>query len=289
MKNLIKTLIGLMLGLIALSCGNPASVDFDKNQELQTIFAKVGQEHNNGLEFVFNQLSNEKLSPQNFNQLISSIERNSNLFLKTQTQEFIQSNYENAGLYSSLALKDTRARKSRNARITESQNLWKDSDEDKLTVKQKELLSELNSAINNENLGLAETLQVFEKIRVRARYECSEREFFAVIAAIEVGTNSLTYWHSNIQKWSKLIGSFESKSANGRVVSNKRQQSDFSWKSVGKADVSGAVGAAVGVGVAAVVTGPPGWAAGGAAVAGGAVGASAGDAVLQLLDSWWGD
>jgi hypothetical protein len=289
MKKIFKSLISLMLGLVAFSCNESPSSEFDETDQLQTYLVKVGQDHNNGLEFIFNQLSNEKSTLQNFDQLVNSIERNSNLFLKNETQDFVRTNYENAKKYSTLSLQDIRARKSRNARVNESENLWKDSDEVKLTTTQKKLLSELNSAINDESLGLTETLQAFERIRVRAKSECSDKEIFTVLAAIEVGTNSLTYWHSNIDKWSNLVASLESKSANGRISYNKRTQSDFSWKSVGKADVSGAIGAAVGVGVAAIVTGPPGWAAGGAAVAGGAVGASAGDAVLQLLDSWWGD
>lgn len=104
--------------------------------------------------------------------------------------------------------------------------------------------------------------------------ECSEEEQFYVLAAIEIGVHSLTYWHDNYTKWFNLFNE-----------SNKAP--DFSWKEVGKEDIKGAIGGAVAVGVESVVAGPPGWAAGAATVLGCGLGTSAMDAVDQLLDSLW--
>ena len=137
-------------------------------------------------------------------------------------------------------------------------------------------MSELNSAIDNPSLNLDQTLQRFEEVRNKAIMKCSDTELFPIISAIEIGKNSLTYWYDNSNDWQELAPP----NTNGRT----NDDDWFSWKSVGKADVQGAVGAAVAVGTVAVVSGPPGWAAGGAAVAGGAVGTSAADAVGQVFD-----
>jgi hypothetical protein len=293
MKKLLNVLLSFMLSIFAFSCNEPASsgsIEFTNKEQIQSVLQLVGQDHNKGLEFIYTQLSIEKSTPQNFNELINSIKTKTNTFLSSGTESFVRENIDNAKNYASISIQDVRQKRASNAKISESENLWKPTDNDKLTTKQKELLSYLNDAINDESLGFQETLKVFETVRIRAKSECSEQEVFTVLAAVEVGVNSLTYWHENIDKWANLMADIERKSSNGRVGNlAKVAKKDFSWKSVGKSDVSGAVGAAVGVGVAAVVTGPPGWAAGGAAVAGGAVGASATDAVGQLLDSWFGD
>jgi hypothetical protein len=282
MKKLFKVLFSFLLTLVAFSCNKSVDTEFANKEQIQSYLEKVGQDHNKGLEFIFNQLASEKVKPKDFNQLVNSIETDIDIFLRTGSQDFVRANYSNAKKYSLFSIQDLRQRKAINTRVSESENLWNNSDNKSLTPKQKELLVALNDAINNESLGLSETLSVFDQIRVRAKSECSEQEVFAVLAAVEVGVNSLAYWHENLDKWSYLIAEIEGKTVNGRTTKK------LDWKSVAKSDVSGAVGAAVGVGVAAVVSGPPGWAAGGAAVLAGAVGGSATDAVGQLLTDWLG-
>lgn len=291
MKKLLNVLLSFMLSIFAFSCNEPTNsenIEFANKEKIQSVLQLVGQDHNKGLEYIYTQLSLEKSTPQNFNELINSINAKTNTFLGSGTESFVRENLDNAKNYASISIQNVREKRANNAKISESENLWKSSDNDKFTTKQKELLSYLNGAINDESLGFQETLDVFAKIRSRAKAECSEQEVFTVLAAVEVGVNSLTYWHKNIDKWANLMDDIESKSFNGRgnlaIVAKK----DFNWKSVAKSDVSGAVGTAVGIGVVALVSGPVGWGAAGAGVLGGAVGASATDAVNQLLDSFFG-
>jgi hypothetical protein len=282
MKRLFKALLSTVLTFLTFSCSETGNSESNSKEQMQVYLVKAGQDHNKGLDFIFDQLSGETTTAKNFSQLINSIEGKTNMFLEKSSESVQYQNINLAKKYASVSIKDVRLGRTRNARVKESDELWNFSDANKLTSKQKELLSTLNDAMTNDSLGLQETLNAFEIIRTKAKLECSDKEAFVVLAAVEVGVNSLAYWHQNIDKWKALAAKIEGRNASGKTGSI------FSWKSVAKSDVSGAVGAAVGVGVISVVSGPPGWAAGGGAVLGGAVGASATNAVDQLLASWLG-
>jgi hypothetical protein len=96
-------------------------------------------------------------------------------------------------------------------------------------------------------------------------------DIYIVIVAVEMAKASMSYWYNNHAKWENLV------SAKG----------GFSWKDVGRADVTGVVNGAVTVGVISAVTGPPGWVAGGAGIVGAGLAGSVGEAVGQLWDRFW--
>ena len=140
-------------------------------------------------------------------------------------------------------------------------NLWDNTVQSSLTAKQKELLSVLKQAIDNTDLDLNQTLDIFESVRSRANTECTGEERIVIIAAVEIGSNSLIYWNENIDEWVAVFSN-----------ENKSLKRWFNWKKLGEADVSGAVTGAI-----------SGAGAGVSALAGG-LGASAGQAAKQIFN-----
>jgi len=139
--------------------------------------------------------------------------------------------------------------------------LWDNTVQSSLTAKQKELLSVLKQAIDNTDLDLNQTLDIFESVRSRANTECTGEERIVIIAAVEIGSNSLIYWNENIDEWVAVFSN-----------ENKSLKRWFNWKKLGEADVSGAVTGAI-----------SGAGAGVSALAGG-LGASAGQAAKQIFN-----
>jgi len=79
-------------------------------------------------------------------------------------------------------------------------------------------------------LDLEATLSVFETVRNRANADLNEDKRIPIIAAIEIGSNSMIYWSENIDEWAEVF-------SNG----NKSVKGWCNWKKVGGADVKGAI------------------------------------------------
>lgn len=152
--------------------------------------------------------------------------------------------------------------------------LWFQDDVERLSEDQKKVLRLINNVIeSNDNIGslLSNLEQVEDSIIRNGTYETQ----YIAIVAVEIAKSSLTYWYNNEYIWRDLVD----------MESKERW---FNWKSVGREDVKGAVAGATGVGVASVVSGPPGWAAGTATVVGSSAGASLADAAGQVWDHFFG-
>lgn len=115
------------------------------------------------------------------------------------------------------------------------------------------------------------------KIEEEAENTLPEKEQALIYIATSISKYTLEYWLNNFEKWYQLLSSTQKSS----IKIMKAKQS-FSWKSVGKNDVAGGIGGAVGAGVATLF-GPIGWAGWGGAIIGGAAGSSAYDAAMQLM------
>lgn len=116
------------------------------------------------------------------------------------------------------------------------------------------------------------------KIEEEAENILPEKEQTVIYVATSIASHTLEYWLNNLEKWNQLLSSTQKSST--KIMKAKQA---FSWKSVGKNDVAGGIGGAVGAGVARLF-GPVGWAGWGGAILGGAAGASAFDAAMQLMD-----
>lgn len=102
----------------------------------------------------------------------------------------------------------------------------------------------------------------------------TESEQIIIYSATNTARYSLDYWNRNLASWDVLIGT---------NTATLKVQRRFSWKSVGKNDVAGAIGGAVAAGIANLF-GPVGWAGYGSTILAGAAGASAYDAAMQLMN-----
>ncbi|PID94725.1 MAG: hypothetical protein CSA89_00755 [Bacteroidales bacterium] len=229
-----------------------------KSNELREL-GVTKQKHNRGLDYVLHKLKDFKEQGNNFkssSDILSFVEENSINFLTINSELINDKNKDKAiesAKYSFKWIQESNSNK----------DLWDSSVDNLLSSKQKELLTIMKSAIDNPALDLEATLKVFNEVKRRANKECSKEEQVAIMAALEIGTNSMIYWDKNINEWIRIV-SLETKQLRGW----------FSWKDVGGADVKGTVTGTV----TALVTGA------GVPVSalGGGLGASAGQAAFQL-------
>jgi len=280
MKTLIIRFFGaaLLASIIFISC-NKETEKQPESYDLETYCKTIGAEHNRGLEYVYEQLKEEKLKTGKIegSDVLELAKRHTIDFLEMNQSSFVKDNIDISISGAQKAFIWVENEYSFNSRTFENSNsdqLWPQEIEDSLTAKQKELLTILNNAINDKSLDLNATLSIFDNVKERVKNECTQEEIPVLFAAIGIGVNSLTYWNNNFDKWMVLASTTTNKAAN--VC-----DSCISWKQIGKVDVASGVGAAAGVGVANFF-GPTGWAVFGAATLGSAVGGSVTDAILQF-------
>jgi len=268
----------LLASIIFISCNKETEKQPESN-DLETYCKTIGAEHNRGLEYVYEQLKEEKLKSGNIegSDVLELAKRHTIDFLEMNQSSFVKDyiDISISGAHKSFILGENEyAFNSRTFENSSSDQLWPKEIEDSLTAKQKELLTILNNDINDKSLDLNSTLSIFDNVKERVKNECTQEEKPVLFAAIGIGVNSLTYWNNNFDKWMVLASTTTNKAANGC-------DSCFSWKQVGKADVAMGVGGAATAGVANFF-GPTGWAVFGAATLGGAVGGSVSEAILQI-------
>jgi hypothetical protein len=222
--------------------------------------------HNETMEYVYNELLKAK-SVENF---MSITEAATNNFVASHP--FFQSDINGASDMLNATFK-----KLKNATKSTNDNLWNDDDEDLLSADQKEWLMRVNDVIDKTN-DIKKMDKELDNIKNLAIQNGNEEIQYVVIAAVEIAKASLSYWNENSSKWQKLSpNDFGSK------------EGWFSWKAVGRDDVSGAIGGAVAGAVVGGMAGGAGAVPGAAsgAVAGGIAG-SAASAVGQVWDRFIG-
>jgi hypothetical protein len=262
------------------------NVDFEKIENFEMICKEVGREHNEGLDYVYLKLKadptlNNEIKVEEVYDLARKYTFN---FLNQSKIDFIEKNLDRCLPAANVAFEwaDDYSYSSRKLKSTKSDVLWSASVSDSLSEVQKKYLNVLKDAINDTTKGLAETIEVFESVRLKVKEECTIEEAYIIILAIEVGVNSLSYWYENLDKWILLAnGKEKSNPPKHKPTPSKQVSKSFDWKQVGKVDVATGVGAAAGTGVA-YLFGPVGWGVFGAATTGGAVAGSVTDVILQL-------
>jgi len=243
-----------------------------QSEEIISTIRMIGTEHNAGLDAIYNHLlvtnESESLSKLKLEEILNITKEGAANFFESNKNEMIR-NSDGKSFYNekvNIAISN----KEPLYNSKSSYHFLSKEDFDKLSDNQKEYLVEIENSINENDFEL--TIESLKNIESKAILNLSADESIIIITAVEVGINSFTYWHENLDKWNELLGN-KSKAA-------------FSWGSVGKSDVAGAVGGAVGAAVVNVIpgAGQVGYV---GAIAGGAIGNSAVDAVGQLLDSWF--
>lgn len=268
LKSKLIVAVMLIVGIAAfVSCEKEIAVSLESNKDEIASLKMAGIEHNKGLDYVLQKLKSSKkkgqLNLKSSVDILSVVKGSTKEFLKINSELINAENSSTAIEYAEYSFDWVENSHLAKSLKNSTSDLWDPSVEESLTLKQKELLVILNSAISNIELDLNATLEVFENVRNRANNECSEEELIAILAAIEIGTNSMTYWSEHIDEWATVF-STDLKSTKGW----------FNWKKVGGADVKGAVTG----GVTGAITG----AGAGIGALGGGVGASAGAAALEL-------
>jgi len=226
-------------------------------EDFQHQMEMVGIEHNQCMEYIYN-----------------AIVKGDSNYIKDIAYSSAEEYFGNSSLFQEEQGEVISSFKQQYYDRENSQYLWFEETEESLTDNQRSILIAIESIIdeggNPEIIGRA--LDIFAANVLETG---TLEEQYITIVVTEIAKASLSYWYENEEKWMNIFQ---------QNVKDKW----FNWKSVGKEDVKGAVTGAVGVGVAAVVTGPPGWATGTAVVVGSAAGASAAEAVGQVWDHIFG-
>ncbi len=254
------------------------------------IYQKIGIEHNNGLDYVFEELKKSDVSKiglksANLSEDIFEIAQNATKDFIAKTFDLSDENLSLVNLQIAKAFDKTSKNevnlKSANAHLYESKT------EALLTDTQINFLDELNAIMSDNDHDLKSLQKRIISIENRAVNNLVEEEYAVILAATSVAKYTLEYWSENLDKWSVLLsGNTATLQTMPRLKSGNAESEEddnFSWKEVGKADVGGAVAAAAGSGVGYLVAGGPvGWKAWAGIVAGGAAAGSVGDAIEQL-------
>ncbi|MEA2106977.1 MAG: hypothetical protein U9P82_09735 [Bacteroidota bacterium] len=273
LKSKLIIAVMVMFGITAfMSCEKKKAVNLESNKDEIASLKMAGIEHNKGLDYVLQELKttsqNKHLNLKSSNDIFSLVKTSTKDFLIINSDIISSSNNDYAIECAENAFDWVESNHSEsNTKSITDDNSYYSSIEDSLSLNQKELLNIINDAINDIDLDLEATLSVFETVRNRANTELNEDERIPIIAAIEIGSNSMIYWSENIDEWAEVF-------SNG----NKSAKGWFNWKKVGGADVKGAVTG----GVTGAITG----AGAGIGALGGGVGASAGQAALELWNHW---
>ena len=263
-KNRLVIIIITMIAIITFTnCDNEETSNIGNSKNYIESLKAVGIEHNNGLNYVLQELqklkSEGKLDLSSVGSILSLTREKTKDFLGIDNTVINSDNRDLAVEFSGYSFDWVE---------NNYNSTWYTSTYAELTPKQKNLLGMLDKAIDDPTLDLNATLDVFKNVREKTM-ECSEEERIVIIAAIEIGTNSLKYWSENMSKWSELFSS--------------RSKRWFNWKKLVKSDLKGAASGAVGGAFSGGLAGA------GAGALGGGLGASAGSAVSQLWDHWFGD
>ncbi len=264
--------ISLLVSAFFTSCQKNEIIKKDS----QFDYEKIGIQHNEGLNFVYNYLNKQELN--------GNLKSAKNILLISEegTYKFFQENDLLKDKNVDIAIKEAsvpftiyKSDLKSNLKSGSLDHLWPDNVDSLLTNIQKQYLNKLDDIININQDNLDAMLTDINKLEVNIKENVPKDEQPILLSSCAIARHSFQYWHDNIDKWNKLLSNSSLKSIKS-----------FSWGEVGKNDVAygvggGVAGAIVGGSVSLGVLTIPGWAAG---AIGGAVGGSIGNAILQLWD-----
>lgn len=270
MKKLSVFFLAILAGLFLFSCEKTGT---EKQEEID--FSIMGKMHNKGLESILN-----------------GFQETETIFDQSQTKENSYASY--ISIIKSNAISYVKEETNNNAEAIaiaeEYLDKFLDDKPEYLDFKTFEntiytpyikkirktpafdsKLKELNEIATDNDINLQSLLSRLQQLESTIRSSSlSTNEKNALLAGISVAQESYQYWYDKGPEWLKTL-------------TGESKKGKFSWKRVGREDISGAVNGAVSIAIVAAA-GPVGWVAALTGIAAAAAGASAGDAVLQLLE-----
>ena len=257
MKKII--LSAFALSVVLFSCKKDKDFIPNSNNNIEPLaliinqYDYIGQQHNDGLDFVYNKL----LTLKNEN-------------LKIYTKEEIQ---ELSNQYTILYYETIKSDNPFQGAHSLINNSYKDMHSQEklynenlnLSNELMQLLDDLDVIINNQSLTknqIVNSIKSLEDNAINILNDNDQRIFFS---ASTVGRYTIDYWSNNINKWKELFN----------------YETESWWGNAGGADVAGAAGGAAGALVVNVVP-VFGQVAYGGAIVGAAVAGSVGSAVYSL-------
>ena len=290
----MKNLIYVVTLIFLVSCSEQEN-DTNVIENNSRITAKeldfIGKEHNEILERAFNFLNDNQ-------DLISN---KNNFDKKELLLDFLVSDMRDIKKYPEeyieAGISHTKKVFNENDRsfLKNANNTIFDEVINQLSQKEIDYLDSLNSILQQENVENNTILEDILNLEISAEndLELSNNQLFVILAAASTAKNSFQYWDANYHLWESI----DSNQSKTNIVCTKSSKSlakndghngcaCANVSAVAKADVTGAVGMAVGAAAANIIVGP-GTVAYGGAIISGAVGNSATEAASQILD-WLG-
>jgi hypothetical protein len=266
----------------------------DPSTELNIDFEKIGQEHNKGLDYIFEQLKIDQES-----QSITLKQENKSITLKSSDSMLDFSIIEKASvLFVTMSDYGKGIEKEKFSKII---NLTSEkiplkstntnTDHLVLTKSQQYYMNKYKEIIMSMTNDIKPVIKKLEKLDAEIILNCTSEEVIPLLAMTSVGKYSLQYWNENLYKWVTLFNpdakQLESnliprlKSGDIEVQTNESEWGWF-WSTLESMGQSDGIGAAIGAGAGALAGGVgaiPG------AIAGGCY-ASAGAGIKELFKQW---
>jgi hypothetical protein len=275
-----KVIFGSLLALVAtigvVSCEKEEVYKNQDSVESESISKKfdfIGEEHNKGLDQIFNEVKKQKKLDKSFirnekklndlavNTLKKYYSKNESLVVNNYTEKLITDCFNKADLSHLKSSEDE----------ISLEDVYSKLSEDCISI-----LEELNLiSLNNESDidVLIDQIIILENNALDVLEDEKELQLF--LASTSVAKSTLTYWSENLDKWIELFGENQA-----------HDKADPYYKTIAKSDVRGAIVGAGAAVYANVVIGA-GQVAYGTAIAGASAGFSAEAAIEIFIDWLW--
>ena len=277
MKKLFIPVVALLLGLVLfLACGETGTGYQNEQSEIPTEIIQICEDHNEGLEYIYNGLR-EADDLSDVYQQIEILVEDYNISKYAETNYVMSANdgYNYGATILNRYYNEIQLNKTSNNEENSSSyyQYILNSLSDSLSYNQINLLYEIDS-IFSENT-LKNSIELINEIKDNRIPSFPADEQGILYLAAEMGIYSSTYWSENLNDW---ITFFQDSSMLGK------QSAWFDWWEVGAADVGTALGAVITSAV--IVVGSAGTAApiAGLYIVGAAVGGSAVSAAIQIMN-----
>jgi len=178
----------------------------ERVDEFEEQMRKAGALHNDGLEYVYDELFTKAKSLDDFQPI-----------MKNAVESFIK-NHPSFSQEAYSVLTDKMFARFNKSYIFADDDLWNDDDENNFTNSQKQYLALIDKVIASE-YDVYNKISELDNIKSLAFKNSNEEDLYFVIAAIEIAKASICYWDKNFQKWIELRNKFE-KNNNWKWINN---------------------------------------------------------------------
>lgn len=179
---------------------------------------EIGKDHNDAMEYVYEQLKNSNSDLSTSEKLKNEAKKHSNYYF-----ENISPITKNSG-----NINKKEVDKIYNEGI---HSLYQES-KMSLSTQQTKYLDQIDEIAKGQNVKLNDVLGELDILQRNANNELNDEDYEVVGHALDIATNTYQYWHTNTDKWVRLINESQG---------NETQSMSIDWGSVGNADFRGGV------------------------------------------------